>query len=845
MRLINKIYLFFLYLLYLKHNYGELGKFTSKALKIFKIGGFKRLIAIHKNIYCGFYSLHYQTAESSLDLIDDDTLISIIIVNWNGLHHLPELIDSIKKQTISNFEVIFVDNNSSDGSVKYIKNNYPEATVVKLETNTGFAYANNVGLNIAKGSIIALLNNDTRVEKDWLEQLFLTMKNESNCVAVSPKIFFWSKFQQIKIASGAEVTFSLEKLLDSLDYKKYFIRSNSEEINKFIKIDSGNPLLIDIPYQNKPISFAFESNYQNTSIRISSVSGHVNHLIDKSSCIYYSFKNKDKLRSYWIINNAGSQELNDFQPADRGFGEINSRKFDKKMQLNLLCGCSALIRREALLGLPLFADDFFNYYEDTELSRRLRNVGKIVYQPASVLYHKHSATSKEKSCHWHYYVTRNSILYQYMYTDSAIKAKFLTNKIQALKKHKLFLVSNSPFESEDAKFAQRIPELIDDLKKVVSKIKSNQIYQNHIPRIGIFNAFWNTYGGGEAHALFFAEYLQQYAVVDILGVEPFSTNKLSKYFGVNLSNTRKRVIKYLSAQDTSHYDIFINTSYQSNVLSKANLSFYILSFPQKKSTKRFAKSYFFLPNSNYTAHWAHRYWGNFNYKRIYPAVKLDESKKLTKKRKLIISIGRWCIDGHNKNQYELARAFVKAKKTDPRLSEWEIVFAGSLNVNRPEDKAYYKKTAALIRGYGGKALTNISYDYLQKLYKEASIYWHATGLNKDQEKEPELFEHFGMTVVEAASNGCIPMVFNAAGPAEIVKFMKVGYLWNDLDGLINQLKKYLSDYEKDPVAQDKARKHMMDKVNKFSIERLKKEFELVLTKKMKNIKSFKLDSYDF
>ena len=100
---------------------------------------------------------------------------------------------------------------------------------------------------------------------------------------------------------------------------------------------------------------------------------NVNYLIDKSSCIYYSFKNKDKLKSYWLINNAGSQELNDFQSADRGFGKKNSRIFDIKIQLNLLCGCSALIRREALLGLPLFAQALCNFYRKVVPLALLRN----------------------------------------------------------------------------------------------------------------------------------------------------------------------------------------------------------------------------------------------------------------------------------------------------------------------------------------------------------------------------------------------------------------------------------------------------------------------------------------
>jgi len=98
-------------------------------------------------------------------------LVSIIIVNWNGLTHLPVCLDSLAAQTFRDFEVVLVDNGSEDESVSFVTDRYPWVKVVPLRENTGFATGNNRGLEHSRGEYIVTLNNDTRVEPDWLENL--------------------------------------------------------------------------------------------------------------------------------------------------------------------------------------------------------------------------------------------------------------------------------------------------------------------------------------------------------------------------------------------------------------------------------------------------------------------------------------------------------------------------------------------------------------------------------------------------------------------------------------------------------------------------------------------------
>jgi GT2 family glycosyltransferase len=97
--------------------------------------------------------------------------VSIIIVNWNGCQHLPACLDSLAAQTFRDFEVILVDNGSSDDSVALVREAYPWVRLVLLDENSGFATGNNVGYKQASGDYVVTLNNDTKVEPNWLEIL--------------------------------------------------------------------------------------------------------------------------------------------------------------------------------------------------------------------------------------------------------------------------------------------------------------------------------------------------------------------------------------------------------------------------------------------------------------------------------------------------------------------------------------------------------------------------------------------------------------------------------------------------------------------------------------------------
>lgn len=117
-------------------------------------------------------------------------LVSIIIVNWNSKDNLRECLNSIKNIKYSNYEVILVDNNSSDGSLDMVVKEFPKVRVVKSDKNLGFAGGNNLGFKESKGEFILFLNNDTLITKDFLTELVKYIKNRSKVGIVQPKILF-------------------------------------------------------------------------------------------------------------------------------------------------------------------------------------------------------------------------------------------------------------------------------------------------------------------------------------------------------------------------------------------------------------------------------------------------------------------------------------------------------------------------------------------------------------------------------------------------------------------------------------------------------------------------------
>ena len=130
--------------------------------------------------------------------------ITVIILNWNGKKFLPECLESVKKQTYPNLTIMVVDNASADGSVEYLRAEYPEVVLVINDKNLGFAGGNNSGLRACKTPYLVILNNDTDMRPDCVAELKKVMDRDPRIGACASRIML--KFEENRLdAAGLSV----------------------------------------------------------------------------------------------------------------------------------------------------------------------------------------------------------------------------------------------------------------------------------------------------------------------------------------------------------------------------------------------------------------------------------------------------------------------------------------------------------------------------------------------------------------------------------------------------------------------------------------------------------------
>lgn len=118
----------------------------------------------------------------------ESPLVSILIVNLNGLRFLKTCFDSLQKCTYPNLEIIFIDNSSTDSSVDFVKKDYPEVKILRNKENFMFARGNNEGIKIAEGKYLCLLNNDVEVDPNFIEPVIEMFEKHPEIGACQSKL---------------------------------------------------------------------------------------------------------------------------------------------------------------------------------------------------------------------------------------------------------------------------------------------------------------------------------------------------------------------------------------------------------------------------------------------------------------------------------------------------------------------------------------------------------------------------------------------------------------------------------------------------------------------------------
>ena len=219
--------------------------------------------------------------------------VSVIVLNFNGKQFLDDCFGSLENQSFdrAHYEILLIDNKSTDGSVAYTKDRWPKVKVFEQPFNRGFAGGINAGVSAASGRIVAFINNDAKADSDWIARGVETLQSRVDIAAVGSKIL-------------------------RLDGKT---------------IDSAGGA--------------------------SSFYGHG-----------FNIGNK----------------------------EVDQGQFDRASEILFASGCAMFTWKRVFERVGGFDEDFFAFFEDVDLGWRLWLLGyRVVYEPRSVVYHRHHGTMAE------------------------------------------------------------------------------------------------------------------------------------------------------------------------------------------------------------------------------------------------------------------------------------------------------------------------------------------------------------------------------------------------------------------------------------------------------------------
>ncbi|MDO8610354.1 MAG: glycosyltransferase [bacterium] len=229
-----------------------------------------------------------------------------------------------------------------------------------------------------------------------------------------------------------------------------------------------------------------------------------------------------------------------------------------------------------------------------------------------------------------------------------------------------------------------------------------------------------------------------------------------------------------------------------------------------------------VTHSEFVKKWIFKYWKK-KAKLLYPPVEMLFEKhdlKKIKKEKMICSVGRFFTLGHGKKQEVMIEAFKKIY--DSGHTDWQLHLVGGLS-NEPSSIELAKKLKYDAFGYPIFFHFNASRQKVEDIYLKSRIYWHAAGFGESEHENPIRFEHFGIAPVEAMSAGCIPILYNAGGLAEIIKVVGLNdklYVFNTIDDLIKKTADYLSE-NSNPIEWNKLFRKLS---SNFSSTAFKKNF---------------------
>lgn len=322
------------------------------------------------------------------------------------------------------------------------------------------------------------------------------------------------------------------------------------------------------------------------------------------------------------------------------------------------------------------------------------------------------------------------------------------------------------------------------------------------PALGLYDHTLQLVGGGQKYGCTVASLLQDIFELTLISNKPVSLEDLSRWYRLDLSACRLRIEPipifekagldhvdpypimfaddnpfHLMSRLSAGYDFFVNNSMLEMVWPLSAVSLMICHFPERRTSPHFYADLYdrIVFNSLYTAEWIEKRWKLKARHHVYPPIETGAPLDMTQKDKIILSVARFEIGG-SKKQVLMVEAFAALCRQKPELmSDWRLILAGGSQGENPYLETV-RKTISALGLKNVEIAVNIPAEELRSLYRRASVFWHFCGWG---EEDPALFEHFGMTTVEAMQNGCVPVVFNGGGQREIVSHGENGFRFDE------------------------------------------------------------------
>lgn len=398
--------------------------------------------------------------------------VSVVSVNYNGRRYLKRFLQSVLALDYppACCRVAVVDNASTDGSVELLRGQFPQVCLVEAGSNLGFAGGCNLGIRATASDYVALVNNDTVVEPNWLRTLVEVAESDPRVGLVGSKILFLTPFLDVgleTLVAGSSVSEAPALLLHEArvvgcDYDKLVIRAGhlgaSGDAGRLVHtLASSARLAVPVTRADAPatleLTLRAASSRRDLSVAIMVGDSEIERVAvtDTPRTVRLEASREIVARSARdLINNAGTRIDGGGRFGDRGIFEFDNGQYDRIVDVPALCGASVLLRRTMLEHIGGFDTRYFMYFEDVDLSWRARRSGwRLLYTPHSRLRHVHAGTSDAGSPLWTFFVARNHLFWLVKHGRAwaavhAVGAFYLRSLFRALRAVGLSLLGGRP-----------------------------------------------------------------------------------------------------------------------------------------------------------------------------------------------------------------------------------------------------------------------------------------------------------------------------------------------------------------------------------------------------------------